>query len=72
MHETKFQPWQQRVVEERKELDKKIAALDKYLGVEAVYKVSVNVFVDMRMQLDLMQRYSAILSKRIAEFEVTE
>lgn len=61
-------PHEQRVVEERYALNEKIMKLAEFVGGPAVKKVSVNDFVLLRMQLDVMERYSEILGQRIADF----
>lgn len=64
-----MEPHQQRVVDEKKELDDKISKLDSFIGTE-----TFNLSVDRReqgrlkVQLGIMRAYSLILEERIAAF----
>lgn len=64
-----LQPYQQRVVTEKAELDKKATALSDFIGLSPAF-----VILDMteqellREQCEVMWLYSEILGKRIAAF----
>ena len=64
-----LQPHQQRVVEEKKELDIKIKALQTFIERnEMFYFTSTEEKSDMRRQLHTMETYSQILQRRINRF----
>ena len=64
-----MQPHQDRVVEEKKELDEKIVKLDLFIESNPLFqKVPLDEQNRLRSQLDVMQEYSAILKDRIANF----
>lgn len=64
-----LQPHQQRVVEEKKELDVKIKALQTFIERnEMFYNMSPEEMSDMRRQLCTMETYSQILQRRINRF----
>lgn len=71
-----LQDWQQRVVEEKKELDEKIKKLDKFLkGIDdgtlpdvvlnSISNVDEDLLID---QLGAMEKYSEYLKRRIERF----
>ena len=64
--------YQQRVVEEARELLMKIGALDKFIGSSSVF-MGLNTDERARMvkQLNVMKEYHAILVDRIAHFKKT-
>jgi len=62
-------PHQQRVVEEKQELDNKIAKLNLFIGEGSVFPTLDAAEQErMKVQLDLMFQYSEVLGKRIAAF----
>ena len=64
-----LQPHQQRVVEEKEELDVKIKALQTFIERnEMFYPMSTEEKSDMRRQLHMMETYSQILQRRINRF----
>jgi hypothetical protein len=64
-----MQPYQQRVVEERKELDEKIDKLDKFIaGNEIFAALPPDEKYRLRDQLRIMMRYSSVLGERIEHF----
>jgi len=61
-----MQPYQERVVEERRELDEKISKLDKFIaGNEIFDALPPDEKYRLRDQLRVMMRYSSILGERI-------
>jgi hypothetical protein len=64
-----MQPHQQRVVDEKKELDDKLDKLKAFIETSPVFK---SLHADERgrlgRQFDVMAEYSSILSQRIAAF----
>ncbi len=64
-----MQPHQQRVVDEKKELDDKLDKLKAFIETNPVFK-SLHVAERRRLdrQFDVMAEYSRILSQRIAAF----
>lgn len=61
--------FQQRVVNERKELYEKCEKLNAFIAGSPIYKtLPVDEQVRLRMQLLVMNQYAAILAERIAEF----
>jgi hypothetical protein len=61
-------PHQQRVVEEKKELDDKLFRLRLFLASEKIVSVPQVELERLHRQLDAMQEYSNILSERIDAF----
>lgn len=60
---------QQRVVEEKAELDRKVEALDSFILQNPVFLfLDQDEQGDLREQLLVMQRYSRILGARVARF----
>jgi hypothetical protein len=59
--------WQQRVIDEKAELDKKIKNLSVFLGKQN--EATASERVRLHTQLGLMEQYSRVLSERIAEFK---
>ena len=68
-HQLTLQPHQQRVIEEKDELDKKIAALGYFIGETPFFK-NVDSAEQGRLleQLRAMREYSEILDMRIQVF----
>ena len=64
-----MQPHQQRVVDEKKELDEKLDKLKAFIETNPTFK---SLLADERgrlgRQFDVMAEYSSILSQRIAAF----
>ena len=60
---------QERVVEEKKELDKKLKDLEQFIYESPVYK-TVSMCEKARLvdQLEVMRAYSSILNLRIVNF----
>lgn len=67
---TPLQPWQQRVIDERKELDQKRAALDAFVLSPAFEALAIPDRLLMRYQQHHMAQYSGVLGQRIARFEL--
>ena len=64
-----LQPHQQRVVEEKKELDSKIKSLQNFIEMNDTFKAFIEEEKnDMREQLKFMQFYSLTLHRRINRF----
>ena len=64
-----LQPHQQRVVDEKVELDKKATALSNFIGFNLMFeKLDPAEQERLREQNDVMWRYSEILGARIAAF----
>lgn len=62
-------PHEQRVVEEKDELDKKIAKLDSFGRGDIFAELSPNEQSLLGKQLSIMEEYSEILGKRIDIFK---
>jgi hypothetical protein len=65
-----MEPWQERVIEEKKQLDEKIFNLDKFTGENQ--NISPNQLRYLKMQQVSMKEYSAILQARILDFKKTD
>ena len=64
-----MQPHQQRVVDEKTELDKKAKALSEFIGNGAIFLTLDAAEQDrLKEQNDVMWQYSEILGARIAAF----
>jgi len=66
-----MEEWQKRVLNEKIELDEKIAKLEVFLGTyenEGV-TLSNDEIVSLRLQLNFMAFYSDILGERVKRFE---
>lgn len=62
-----YEPYQQRVVEEREQLDERISKLEAFIeGLDASLAKDVDL---LRCQLYAMRSYHAILSERISRWE---
>ncbi|EJD6037775.1 hypothetical protein M0J18_RS04915 [Morganella morganii] len=63
-----MQPHQQRVVDEKAELDDKISKLTAFTGgdiFKSIHQEDQDLLID---QLSLMAKYSQVLEKRISRF----
>jgi uncharacterized protein len=67
---TELQPHQQRVVDEKRDLDEKIVALTAFIYGNDLH-AAIEVFEQdlLDQQLEIMQGYSATLAARIAIFK---
>lgn len=64
-------PHQQRVVDEKKELDKKLGKLKAFIETNTRFAgLPVDERRRLNRQCDVMAEYSSILSQRIAAFSV--
>ena len=63
-----MQPYQQRVVDEKSELDGKIEKLSAFIESDQFVRVDEEERDRMRQQLRTMQTYSGILGERIDAF----
>lgn len=64
-----MQPHQQRVVDEKTELDKKATALSNFIGLSPIFeKLDPAEQERLREQNDVMWQYSEILGARITAF----
>jgi hypothetical protein len=61
-------PHQQRVVQEKKELDEKVVALAKFFTTDTFHNLSANEQTMLHRQIIVMGKYSQILGDRIALF----
>ena len=67
-----MEPYQDRVVEEREELSKKLGQLGEFLGSEVYSGLPAGEQRLLVRQHQLMFEYGAILGKRIEKFESKE
>jgi hypothetical protein len=65
-----MEPFQERVIEEKAELDKKCEALRQFLNSEGYRNLPLEERQRLRDQWDAMNTYSAILFERIAAFSL--
>lgn len=63
-----MQPFQQRVVDEKAELDTRLGALTQFLLTPQAEKLPVDDHVLLQLQAKIMGDYSAVLERRIARF----
>ena len=64
-----MQPHQERVVNEKKELDEKLDKLKAFIETSSVFKsLPDDERRRLELQFDVMTEYSSILSQRIAAF----
>jgi hypothetical protein len=61
--------YQQRVKQERQELDKKIESLTAFIGTPTYHEMDPHDQFLLRLQLVSMSEYSWILGERIARFK---
>ena len=64
-----LQPHQQRVVDEKRELDEKLAKLDTFGRSEFFKTLPEAEQGRLNRQHSLMEQYSAVLGERIAAFQ---
>ena len=67
--ESKYSPFQQRVIEERKELVKKLDSLIAFMGTETFNGLDQEECYRLILQRDAMQSYACILQDRIFAFK---
>ena len=71
MNEIQLQPHQQRVVDEKKELDVKLGALNGFIKSSPIFeKLAAEDRGLLEIQCHLMGAYSKVLDARIARFGV--
>lgn len=64
-----MEPWQERVIQEKKELDEKIEKLKKFIK-NAPEKIATETeMLRLEVQFTIMQSYSNILDVRIKSWE---
>lgn len=63
-----MQDWQQRVIDERDELDQKLIKLQNFLVSSATDRLSETDLGLLKHQAQLMLEYTAVLPKRIERF----
>lgn len=69
MTEKTYLPHQQRVIEEKRELDAKATALSNFIDLNSTFSTIDKIQQDLlREQCEVMWQYSEILGKRIAAF----
>ena len=65
-----LQPWQQRVVDEKADLDKRANALSHFIGLAPQFlRLDPAEQERMKVQNDLMWQLSEVLGERIANFK---
>lgn len=64
-----MQPYQERVVQEKKELDEKLAKLDAFGRTEQYTLLPVDEQGRLNRQHSIMEQYSQILQERINNFK---
>ena len=64
-----MQPYQARVVEEKAELDEKLAKLQAFLSTPIYQALDSEERIRLQRQSSIMQEYSDILAERIAAFK---
>lgn len=70
MTEKTYLPHQQRVIEEKRELDAKATALSNFIGLNKTFEtIDATEQERLREQCEIMWQYSEILGARIAAFE---
>jgi hypothetical protein len=63
-----MQPHQQRVVDEKNELDSKLAKLNSFIGGEIFHSLPAEERIRLAKQAGIMKDYSDVLSERISVF----
>lgn len=67
-----LQPYQQRVIDEKAELEKKAKALSEFIGTNPLFEKLDTIDQElMRAQCELMWQYFTVLEKRIERFGVS-
>ncbi len=70
MVESATEPHQQRVIDEKRDLDDRALKLGNFIGLNPIYKtLDVSEQDRMMKQYEIMCKYSAILGDRIAAFK---
>lgn len=64
-----MQEYQQRVIEEKKQLDEKLLKLNTFCVGAIVKELELRERILLEMQSSAMQQYSDILDKRITNFK---
>lgn len=64
----KLHPYQQRVIQEKSDLDDKLSKLDAFVRTDLFVSLSAEERRRLYRQLSLMEQYSSILGERIAAF----
>lgn len=67
-----MQPHEQRVVDEKTELDKKITGLRAFIGTTTFFGLVMSERDLLVEQMNVMSRYSDILTERISRFPQPE
>lgn len=65
---SELQPHQQRVVQEKQELDERLSKLHSFLGSQVFNSLDADEQSRLRRQADLMNQLSIVLGERIAKF----
>jgi len=65
---TTLLPYQQLVVEEQLELDKKLNALSEFIWSDQYLEINDNQQYLLGLQSSFMRQYSEVLTKRILDF----
>lgn len=63
-----WQPHQERVIQEKKDLDEKIEKLGAFFPTELCQSLPFNERSRLSRQITVMKEYSSILGERIADF----
>ena len=63
-----MEPYQQRVVDEKKELDERLEKLWRFMDTPRFVELMVDECIMMRIQARVMKHYSDILGERIEAF----
>lgn len=64
-----YLPHQQRVVDERKDLNEKVMKLNAFVGENPIFEtLDIDEQNDLRNQLDVMFQYQELLDSRISRF----
>lgn len=66
---TELKPHQQRVVQEKQELDEKIVKLEAFFGTDTYATLEEAEQYRLRRQIGHMTLYSCVLGDRIAAFQ---
>lgn len=63
-----MEPYQQRVVDEKRELDEKLDKLIEFVKTDAFKLINSEEQGRLKRQLAIMEQYSMVLSERIVHF----